>query len=170
MMNDITRQAVRNTMDQADRAAQASTNVIADQAETLQHMWQAGAKVASNITAQSADQVARAFGVGSDEPGKGASQVSGNVRALERSASTWVHGVQAISTELVNLVRQSTERSIDLAGAMVRCRSPQDFITAQTDAWRDNVQALSDSGRRIAEIALATAQEAPREILDRRAE
>jgi len=168
-MDNNTEQAGRNTTVEADRAAQADTNVIADQAEALRHTWQAGAEIASNLTARSADQVARTFGVGGDVK-KGASRVSGNIRALEQSAGAWMHGVQAISTEFVNLARHSTERSIDYAGAVMRCRSPQDFITAQTDAWRDNVQALSDSSRRIVEIALRTAQEAPREVLDKRAE
>jgi hypothetical protein len=97
-MNDISKQ-VRKTTEEADRAAQAGASVVADQAEALQHMWQAGAEMASNLTARSADQVVRAFGVGGNEIEKGAAQVSGNVGALAQSASAWVHGVQAISTD-----------------------------------------------------------------------
>ncbi len=59
-----------------------------------------------------------------------------------------------ISTELIDVVRHSTERSIDHIGAMTRCRSPEG--TAQTDAMRDNVELLMDSSRRIAEIAVRT--------------
>jgi hypothetical protein len=43
--------------------------------------------------------------------------------------------------------------------AMMRCRSPSDFVHAQADAFRDNMEMLMDSIRRIAEIALRTAEE-----------
>lgn len=167
-MDDRTDQAVRHATEEADhfardfteraeRAAQA--NVIANQAETLQHMWQAGVDVVSSATARSVDQAARTLGMGCDEAEQAASQASGNVSALVQSASVWADTVRAISTELVDLARHSTEHSIDHAGAMMRCRSPQDFVQAQSDAMRDNLEMLMDSSRRMAEIAMRTSEE-----------
>jgi len=162
-MDDRSEQAVRRTTEEArdfteqtERAAKANVNVIADQAEALRHMWQAGADVASNVTVRSADQVARTFAIG----GNDAQKASGNVGALAQSASVVANGARAISTEWVDFVRHSTERSFDQMGAMMRCRSPQDFVTAQTNAFRDNMEAMIDSSRRISEIALRTAKAA----------
>ena len=48
---------------------------------------------------------------------------------------------------------------MDHMAAMMRCRSPSDFVHAQADAFRDNMEMLMDSSRRIAEIAMRTAEE-----------
>jgi hypothetical protein len=70
---------------------------------------------------------------------------------LIESASVVADAARAISTEVIDFVRHSTERSIDHIGAMTRCRSPQDLVAAQTDAIRDNAELLMNSSRRIAE-------------------
>jgi hypothetical protein len=86
------------------------------------------------------------------------------VGALVQSASVVVNVVQTISTEWVDLVRHSTQRSVDQINALMRYRSPSDLISAQTHALRDNMEALTDCSRRIAEIALPTTDEASREM------
>jgi hypothetical protein len=152
-MDDRTDEAVRHTeeanhfardfTERTERAAQANVNVIVSQAEALRHMWQAGADVASKVTARSADQVAHTLGFG-DAPEKVAGQAVGFIGALTQSVSVLADSVSAISTEWVDFVRHSTERSIDQMGAMMRCRSPSDFVHAQADAFRDNMEMLMD--------------------------
>ena len=148
----------RDFTERTERAAQANINVM--------HMWQAGADAASKVTAQSTDQAAHAPGFGDDAAEKAAGQAVVNAAALTQSASVLTDSVQAISSEWVDFVRHSTERSMDYMAATMRCRSPSDFVHAQADAFRDNVEMLMDSNRRIVEIALRTAGEASH-VLDR---
>jgi hypothetical protein len=148
----------RDFTERRERAAQA--NVIANQAEVLQRMWQAGADAASTATAQSAEHVAGTLGIGDDEAEKAAVQASANVGALVQSASVFADSIRAISTEFVDLVRRSTERSIDHTAAMMRCRSPQELMAAHRDTLRDNMEMFMDSSRRMAEITLRATEEA----------
>jgi hypothetical protein len=171
-MDDRTEQAVRHTAKEAnhlardyiertERAAQANVNVIANQAETLRGMWQAGVDVAASATARSADRVADTFGVaGDDAAEKVASQAAGNLGALTQAASVLADSVRASSSEWVDLGRHSTERSMDHVVAMTRCWSPSDFVHTLADTFRDNMEMLMESNRRIAEINLRTAEEA----------
>ena len=179
-MDDATERAARKTAEETsrftrqfaegiERAAQANADMITDQAEALRHIWQAGTEMASQLTARSADHVGRVLGIGGDEAEKAADQVSGNIGAVAQSASVAARGARAISREWVDLVRHSTERSLDHAGVMMRCRSPQELVTVQTDLLRDNVEALMDGTRRIAEIALRTADDASRHVNGKRA-
>jgi hypothetical protein len=135
-----------------ERAAQA--NVVANQAEAVKRTWQAETLTA---TAQSADPAT--LGIEDHEAERAAAQASANLGALTQSASVLADSVRAISNEWVDLVRHSTERSTNHVAAMMRCRSPSDFIHAQADAFRDNMEMLIDSSRRIAEITLRTADE-----------
>jgi Phasin protein len=147
----------RDFTERMERAAQA--NVIANQAEVLQRMWQAGADTASTAAARSADQGAGTLGLRDDEAESSAAQVLANVGALVQSASVMTDSVRAISTEFVDLVRHSTARSIDHMAAMMRCRSPQDFVAAHSDTLRENMEMFMDSSRRIAEITLRATEE-----------
>jgi len=125
-------QTVRKRTEEADSTMQASANVIADQAEALQRAWLASSEMASNISARSVHQAARSFGITGDDTDKAAGRPSEEISS--QAAGAVVHGVQAMTTELVDLVRHSAARSFDHMGAIVRCRSPQDFVTVQTDA------------------------------------
>jgi hypothetical protein len=156
---ELTNYFAQDFTERTERAAQANANVIANQAEILRHVWQTSADIASSVTARSADQLARTLGGGGDEAEKTTGQAARNIAALIQSASVVADAARAISTEVIDLVRHSTERSIDHIGAMTRCLSPEDLVTSQTDAMRDNVELLMDSSRRIAEIALRTAEE-----------
>lgn len=141
----------RDFTERTERAAQANIHVM--------QMWQAGADVASKVTARSTDQVAHTLGFGDDAAEKVAGQAVGNIAALTQSASVLADSVQAISSEWVDLVRHSTERSMDHMAAIMRCRSSPDFVHAQADAFLDNVEMLMDSSCRITAIALRTAEE-----------
>ncbi len=165
-MDDRIRQTTLHTTEEANHFARDFTerteragNMIANQADTVLQMWKASADIVSGYTTRSADQAARTLGISETESEKAAGLASGSVGALVQSASVVTDAAQAVSTELVELLRHATERSIDHIGAMTRCRSPEDFVTAQTDAVRDNVEMLIDSSRRIGEIALRTAEE-----------
>jgi hypothetical protein len=150
----------------SERAARANAEMLTGQAETAHQMWQSGGELASRLTARSADQFARAFGMSGDEAQENTQQTSRNLAAIMQSGSVLTHGVRAISTEWVELMRKRFERSLDHMDAFLRCRTPQDLAAAQSDALRDHLEGVIEGARKIAQISMQTADEASRKVAE----
>jgi Phasin protein len=161
-----TNRASRHMTDFCERAVRANVEMLAGQAETVQQMWQSGSKLASQLTARSADQFTRAFGIAGDEPQDGTQQTSRNLVAIVQSSTVLTRGFGAISTEWFELMRKRIEYSLDQMDTLLRCRTPQSLATAQSDAMRENLEGVIISAHRIAEISLRAADEASRKVTE----
>ncbi len=153
----------------SERASRANAEMLTSQAETVHQMWQSGGELASRLTARSADQFARAFGITGDEAQEGTQQTSRNLAAIVQSSSVLsvlTHGLRAISTEWFELMRKRIERSLDHMDTFMRCRTPQDLAAAQSDALRDHLEGVITGAHRIAEISLQTTDEASRKVTE----
>ena len=62
-MPDATDHFARDFTERTERAAQINATVIANQAETIRHMWQTSVDIASTLTTRSAEQVGCTFGL-----------------------------------------------------------------------------------------------------------
>jgi hypothetical protein len=158
-MAEETRRATRHIAEQSERAAHANVEIMTSQAEALQHIWRSGNELASRLTARSADQFARALGIGGEETRETAQQVAGNFGAIMQSSSVVAQGAGAISAEWVDFACQQTELSLQHIQAVLGSRTPQDLAAAQSAALRDQMDGLIKGARRIAEITLRTADE-----------
>ena len=152
--------------DVCERAARANVEMLTGQAETVQQIWQSGSELASRLTARSADQFTRAFGITGDEAQEGTQQTSRNLAAIVQSSSVLTNGLRAISTEWFELMRKRIERSLDHIDTLISCRTPQDLAAAQSDALRDHLEGVISGAHRIAEISLQTANEASRKVTE----
>jgi hypothetical protein len=161
-----TNRAGRHMTDFCERAARANIEMLAGQAETVQQMWQSGSKLASQLTARSADQFTRAFGIAGDEAQDGTQQTSRNLVAIVQSSTVLTRGFGAISTEWFELMRKRIECSLDHMDTLLRCRTPQSLATAQSDAMRENLEGVITGAHRIAEISLRAADEASRKVTE----
>jgi len=151
------------TTSQVADAARADAEFITSQAETFRQIWLSGGELASHLAARSADRFVRALGIDSEQSEEG-QQVSGNLSAMMHSGSAVARYAQAVSAEWVDLVLQRTERSFDHLDAMMRSRTPQDFVAAHSEALRDQAEAAIEGTRRIAEITLRTAHKVSRQV------
>ena len=156
----------RHMAEVSERAARANTEMLLGQSETVHQMWQSGSELASRLTARSADQLTRAFGITGDEGQEGTQQTSRNLAAIVQSSSALTHGLRAISTEWFELMRKRIERSLDHMDTFMRCRTPQDLAVAQSDALRDHLEGVITGAHRIAEISLQTTDEASRKVTE----
>jgi hypothetical protein len=156
---DETRRVTKQIAEQSERAAHANVEIMTCQAETLQHIWRSGNDLAQRLTARSADQLARTLGIGGEETRETAQQVANNIGAIMQSSSVVAQGAGAISAEWVDFACQQTERSLQHMQAVIRSRTPQDFAAAQSAALRDQMDSLIKGARRMAEIALRTADD-----------
>ena len=151
----------RHVADDSGGPAHANAEFITGQAETFRQILLSGSELASHLTARSADHFVRAIGIGAQESEGPVHQVTGTII---QSGSAVARCAQAVSAELVGLVLQRTERSLDHLDAMMRSRTPQDFATAQSEALRDQTEGVIEGTRRIAEITLRTADTVSRQV------
>lgn len=165
-MTEETARTARATADAGERAARAGAELLQYNAESMQRAWQAGIEAAARLTERSAAQFARAFGLTGDEAQKATKQSSQNVEAIMQSTSAVAQGWEGISREMLDLMRQGFEQSLGQMDALMRCRTPQDFLTLQSSAIRDNLDGLLQSSRRIAEVSMRTADDASRKMTE----
>jgi hypothetical protein len=161
-----TSRAARHMTEVSERAARANAEMLTGQAETIQQMWQSGSELASQLTARSAEQFTRAFGITGDDAQESTQQTSRNLAAIVQSSSVLTHGLRAISTEWFELTRKRIERSLDHIDTLMRCRTPQDLAAAQSDALRDHLEGVIKGTHRMAEISVQTADEASRKVTE----
>jgi len=165
-MTDETNRAARRAAEVGEQTARAGADVAQRNSETFQQAWQSGSELATDLTRRSSEQFARAFGIGGEEAEKAAEQSSRNLEAIARSSNILAQGAQEVSRECFELARKAMTHNLEWFDALTRCRSPQEFVAAQSKIMRDNLQDLLDTTRRTAEVSARMADEAARRMTE----
>src|SRR5919199_4126210 len=179
----------RDSMVESNKAADAKANEVSniavestgEAAEAAQHVAQVGADIAQSVTEigqqavqstlhmavqvaeRSVDQFERAFGL-SDTVGETVQQSSQNIQAIAECTTVLAQGVQDISREWLDWAQKRMQRQLEGFDAVLRSRTPQDLIAAQSDLVRGNLELLLDTSRRVAERSRQLAEEAGMKI------
>ena len=146
-----------------ERAADVNSEFMTRQAEMLREVWQCGGELASHFASRSVHHFDRALGVEGERSPEGVLPFP-SFGALVQSGSAVARGAQAISAECVDLMLQRTQRSLEHADVIMGSKTAQDFTAAQTEAFRDQVESVIETARRIAEITLRTTHELSRQV------
>ncbi|WP_283810956.1 phasin family protein [Bradyrhizobium genosp. SA-3] len=95
-------------------------------------------------------------------------------RATERSGRTAetimystiadAKGMNGVSREYFDFVRQQIERTMGRMNEPWRCRTPHDLAAVQTDLMRDTISGALDTSRRMADMSLKVADNAGNHI------
>lgn len=165
-MTDETSRTARRMSEAGEQTARAGADIAQRNSETLQQAWQSGSELATDLTKRSGEQFARAFGLGGEEAEKAAEQSSRNLEAIARSSNILAQGAQEVSRECFELARKTMAHNLDWFDALVRCRTPQELVAAQSKMVRDNLQDLLDTTRRTAEVSARMADEAARRMTE----
>jgi hypothetical protein len=120
--------------------------------------------MATQVAEQSVDQFARVFGFSGRETQEAAEQSSRNIQAVAECSTVLAQGVQDISREWLDWAQSRFQSQLDGINALLRCRTPQDFIAVQSDQVRQNLELLIESTRRVAERSIQLAEEASEKI------
>ncbi|WP_439361126.1 phasin family protein [Bradyrhizobium sp. DASA03007] len=75
------------------------------------------------------------------------------------STTAVAKGMNGVSREYFEFVRQQIERTMDRMNEPWRCRTPHDLAAVQTDLMRDTISSASDASRRIADMSLKMADD-----------
>jgi phasin family protein len=111
-----------------------------------------------------ADPFASAFGF-SGQPALGATEeFSRNAEAMAQCGAILARGFQDIAREWFGLAQDRMQRNLEGLGMLAHCRSLPDLLAAQVDLMRDNLDAMINNGRRIAELSVQVASEAAQAV------
>jgi phasin family protein len=161
-----TSRAARTVADAGAGAARAGADMIQRNAETVQHAWQSGSKMATDLAGNSAERFARACGITGEGAQQATEQSARNFESIVQSGTILAGGMQSISLELLNFARKRVEQSMHRVEALVNCRTPQEILAVQSDLVRDSLEDFVQSTRHIAEISTKMADEAVRRMND----
>jgi len=161
-----TGRAARTAAQAGAGAARAGAEMFQRNAGTAQHALDSGSKMMSGLVEQSMQRVARTFGLAGENARQATQQSARNAEAIVESGTIIAGGMQIISRELVEFARKRMEQNLQLAEAVLGARTPQEFIAAQSNLVRQNLEDFVQSTRRVAEISIEMADEAAHRIGD----
>jgi hypothetical protein len=144
----------------SDQAMRASVEIIQRNAETVQHTLACGAKLAARMTERSADQFGRAIGFSGEGAQTAAQKSSRNVEAIVQSGTVLTEITQRLCEEWAEIARARMDRGFDRMGALLQCRTPQDFAALQSEVLRDNMETFLGYARKAGEHSARLADEA----------
>src|ERR687887_427951 len=154
-MADETSRSARTMADFGERTARAGADMVRRNADAIQQAWQSGSELATRST----EQFARALGISGEEAQQARQQSVRNLEAIAQSSSILAHAIEQVSRECFEFARKRMAQNLDWFDALMRCRSPQELATVQSDFVRDNLDDLLQTSRRMAEISMRMADE-----------
>lgn len=147
-----------------EEVTHASSHLLHENAEMLQNTWRLGVDMATAVIGRSSDQLGRTFGLTGDEAQRATERSVRNAEAIMYSATAVAKGMNGVSREYFDFVRQQLERSMDRMNELWRCRTPHDFAAVHSDLVRDTIGSALDTSRRMADMSLKVADDAGNHI------
>lgn len=147
-----------------EEVAQASSHLLQQNAEMLQNTWRHGVDMATAMMGHSTDQLGRTFGLTDDEAQRATERSARNAEAIMYSATAVAKGMNGVSREYFDFVRQQIESSMDRMNELWRCRTPLDLAAVHSDLVRDTISSALDTSRRMADMSLKVADDAGNHI------
>ena len=165
---DETARTARVATDEALKTGQQAASAVADAtrrgAETGREATRLGADALNDAVRRTTDGFLQVFGVagsGSDEATRTASET---LQAVSQAGAILAHGTQEAWHAWFGLARDRLSRNVEALNRLAVCRTVRDVVALQSDLVRDNLRQAIDTGRRVAELSLRTAEEAGRTI------
>jgi hypothetical protein len=146
----------------SDQAIRASVEMMQRNADTVQHTFHCGARLAAQMTQRTADQFGRAVGFSGEGAQTAAQKSSRNLEAIVQSGTVLTEIMQRLCEEWVEIARARMDRGFDRIDAFLRCRTPQDFALLQSEVMRDNIETYLGYARKAGEQSARLCEEAKR--------
>ena len=157
-------QAARTMADASERTARAGAEAMRHNSDTVREAWQSGTNIATQVTDRSLDWMYKAFGLAGNGSHDTLQQSSRNINAILETSTALAAGMQSVSREWMSFAEKRAQQNLARLDSLLQSRTPQEFIAAQTDLVRSNLEDLLQNSRRIAEMATRMAEEATRKL------
>jgi hypothetical protein len=135
-------------------------------AGAVEQLWRSGLDIASHFAGQSSSQMARSMGLSDEKAQEAAERSSRNIDAIVHSSRAYANVFQGISRELSSLCRERMDRNLEKMNDMMRSRTPQELIAAQSDLFRENLEGFLQGSKRVAEASVRVADQATRQLTE----
>ena len=149
-----------NTTNQSNNRAKVGSEYIHAKAEEAQDAMQSGLNSVSENARRFTDQVTQAYGITGEGREELTRQGAQSLELMTQASTMLTRGVQDLSREWFSLTQERLQKNIDDFGVLARCRSIPDFMAAQSNITRHNLEQTIEGTRRIAEVATRMANEA----------
>jgi phasin family protein len=172
-------EAARRTADEAARSAReigseaaeagnrmagAGVELARTGAETVQRAFQSSVTVAAEMARRSAEQFANAWGLSGEQSRKTIDESRQNLQAIVESGQVLAQRSQDITREWFSLAQGQAGRNFEKLDALLRSRTPREFLAAQSSMARDNLEFMLNSSRRLAEMSVEITAKAAERI------
>jgi hypothetical protein len=152
--------AAHNTNNQANTRAKNGGEYIQAKAEEAQDAMRSGLRSISENTRRFTDQVTQAYGITGEGREEFTRQGAQSLEMMTQASTMLTRGVQDLSREWFSLTQERLQKNLDDFGVLARCQSIPDFMAAQSNIMRHNLEQTIEGTRRIAEVATRVADEA----------
>jgi Phasin protein len=127
-----------------ERAAQTGADLLQSNVDMFQRAVESTTGFVMDMAERNAEGYTRPFGSATDKT-RQATRLAGTLEDIS---------VADITAEWLNFVPRQARRNIEHWNAMMHCRTPQDFVTTQSELFRDNLDDALQSWRRIVERSM----------------
>lgn len=179
---DTGKKASREAADTAEKGAEVAQKTAEQGAETVKRGMEAGSDVAGKaaqtvsrvaedtagaarqMTEQSSQQFGRVFSMQAKASEEVTKRTQQNLEVMMQASSVLADGFQSVMREWVNYTQSAMQRNIDGVNSIMRARSVQDLLAAQSDLVNAEVELLLNSSIKISEVTARVANDAAQRI------
>jgi phasin family protein len=130
------------------------------ESEATRDALRSGLNSASENARRFTDQVSQAYGITGEGREELTRRGAQSLEMMTQASTMLTHGVQDLSREWFSLTQERLQKNLDDFGVLARCQSLPDFMAAQSNIVRHNLEQTIEGTRRIAEVATRVANEA----------
>src|SRR6266511_693175 len=160
---DTIGQAAQAAAALGEQAARAGADLFESTAGAVEQLWRSGLDIASHFAEQSSSQMARSMGLSDEKAQEAAERSSRNIDAIVHSSRAYANVFQGISREMSSLCRERMDRNLEKMNDMMRSRTPQELIAAQSDLFREK---FLQSSKRVAEASVRVADQSTPQLTE----
>ena len=144
--------------------ARASSDLLKQNAETLQNAWRFGLEMATSVVGRSTEQFGRTLGLSGEGVQEATERSARNTQTVLYTGTAAARTMGGISQEYFQMVRHQIEKNMDHLNELWSCRTPQDFAAVQSEMVRETVETVLESSRRMADMSIKMADDAGKQI------
>ena len=152
------------TRDVADKNAQAFRSTTEKAAETASRITHDAAEATKQVTDQATQQFGRVFNLQAKASEEVANRTQQNLDVLLQTSSLLAEGFQSVLREWMSYTQSAVQRNIDGMNTILRARTMQDLLAAQSDLLNAEVQLLLNSSVKVSEVTARVANDAAQKI------
>ena len=150
----------QDTSSHAKHSAKTQGEYMHAESEATRDALRSGLNSASENARRFTDQVSQAYGITGEGRKELTRRGAQSLEMMTQASTMLTHGVQDLSREWFSLTQERLQKNLDDFGVLARCQSLPDFMAAQSNIVRHNLEQTIEGTRRIAEVATRVANEA----------